>query len=122
MSEYDFFTRYIRFVATKTPRDTAEVEAMMLELERIAAEIEDADTFLVDRENLEIAARALAGLAGLLQQKILPEVVAAGHQRNETQVRWVIDTSMALMGNLTVRADAGDHDPSDVFTLPEPPA
>jgi hypothetical protein len=122
MSNYDFFVRYIRFVASKTPRDTIGVEAMMQELGRIATGIENTGTFRVEGDKLEIAARALAGLAGLLQQKILPEVVAAGNPHNETQVRWVIDTSMALMANLTVRADAGDHDPSEVITLPEPPA
>jgi len=95
---------------------------MMQELERIADEIENTDAFQVDGNKLEIVARALAGLAGLLQQKILPEVVASGDQHNETRVRWVIDTSMALMSDLTVRADAGDHDPSEFIALPEPPA
>ena len=121
MSDYKFFANYMRFVAGKMPSETSEIVNMMDELGRVASEIEVAGEFSVSPDKLEHVARALAGLAGFLQQQILPEVVADNNIRGEAQVRWVIDTSMELMGNLTVRAESGDHDPSTLFQLPPPP-
>jgi len=121
MSDYKFFAGYMRFVATKTPRDSAEIAEMMDELARIAASLEATGGFSVAGDKLDAAARAFAGIAGFLQQQILPEVVAAQNPRGEAQVRWVIDTSMTLMGSLRAAAERGDHDPATKINLPSPP-
>ncbi len=121
MDDYGFYVGYLRFVVAKTPRDSRQVDGMMQVLARIAAEIEEGGEFYAATEQLAPLARALAGVAGLLQQKILPEVVAEQNQRAEAQIRWAIDTSMTLMGRLTVAGDAGDHDPARPFSLLPPP-
>jgi len=122
MTDYGFYIGYLRFVAGKTPRESAEIDAMMQALDGIADQIEEAGEFCALPDQLEIQARALAGLASLLQQQILPEVVADQNSRAEAQIRWAIDTSMTLMGRLTVAADTGDHDPATVFDLPPVPS
>ena len=123
MTTYGFFVAQLRFVAAKTARETPEVEAMMGMLERIAEDVETTDGIYVDVEDLHSASRALAGLAGFLQQHILPEAVAAKHELGERQVRWVIDTSMELMAALTVHADADNGESKEglALALPAPP-
>lgn len=121
MSEYEFFTGYLRFVAARMPRDTPEIADMMEELGRIAAEIELTGGFKVDDGMLERVARAWAGLAGFLQQQILPEALAEQNRRAEAQIRWAIDTSMDLMGKLRIAAQTGGHDASAIIPLPPPP-
>jgi len=124
MSEYGFFVAHLRFVAARTERDNPDVTAMVDQLQRISDAIENTGGFAVPVDKLDTAGRALAGLAGFLQQQILPEVMAAGNTTGERQVRWVIDTSMTLMSSLLARAESTeDHDPSEsmVFKLPPPP-
>lgn len=122
MTEYAFYTAQLRFVANKTPRDDAEVAAMMSSLQNIAEQIDaGAKKFHVAAKDLRIAARALAGVAGFLQQHILPEAVAAGNTAGEAQLRWSIDNSMAMMAQLTTHAElTKDKEDLDV-TLPSPP-
>lgn len=119
MTDYDFFTAQLRFVANRTERESDDVACMMDELLRIADVIEiGSGTFFVTASNLRIAARALAGVAGFMQQHILPEVIAAGNAAGEKQVRWTVETCMAMMAQLTTHAeltkDAQDLD----VTLP----
>lgn len=127
MSEYGFFIAHLRFVATRTERDDPDVSAMVDQLQRISDAVENTGGFSVPVDKLDTAGRALAGLAGFLQQKILPEVMAAGNTTGERQVRWVIDTSMNLMSSLLARAGSSEateaHDSSEsmVFKLPPPP-
>jgi len=121
VGSYGFLAAHLRFVAAKTAPETAEVAAMMAELKRIAAEVEADGGFTVPADRLRLAGRALAGVAGFLQQHILPEAVAAGHGPGEAQVRWVIDTCMEMMTTLTVHADAGGDAESLTLALPAPP-
>jgi membrane-bound lytic murein transglycosylase MltF len=71
---------------------------------------------------LRLTARALAGVAGFLQQHILPEVSAAKHLVGEVQTRWAIDTSMSLMANLLAHADMAKDSEEYTVMLPKPPA
>lgn len=121
MSKFDFYISHLRFVAKKTERASPEVELMMAELTRIADEIESTDGFSVEFDQTRIAGRGLAGVAGFLQQHILPEVVDAGNQSGERQIRWVIDTSMAMMATLTVHAETSEDEGPCKITLPSPP-
>ena len=124
MSEYGFFVAHLRFVATRTERDNPDVVARVDQLQRISDAVENTGGFAVSADNLKTAGRALAGLAGFLQQQILPEIMAAGNTTGERQVRWVIDTSMNLMSTLLARAEEpGTRDASEsmVFKLPPPP-
>ena len=121
MSEYDFFVSHLRFIASRTDRDNPEVTEMIDQLQRIADAVENTGGFAVSPEKLKASGRGLAGLAGILQQQILPEVISAGNTRGEIQVRWVIDTSMNLMSTLMARADADDLNESAIFELPPPP-
>lgn len=121
MSEYVFFVSHLRFIVSKTDTTTPEVSTMMSELARIADAIEAMGGFTVEPDRLRVAGRGLAGLAGFLQERILPEAVAAGNATGERQVRWVIDTSMALMATLMTAAETGNSGEPMTVTLPPPP-
>ena len=105
MTDYNFYAGYLRFAANKTERETPEITEMMAELERIAEILESGNSFIVKDRKLRLTARALAGVAGFLQQHILPEVIAAENEIGEAQTRWVIDTSMEVMANLMAHAE-----------------
>ncbi|MFC1673450.1 hypothetical protein ACFL12_04780 [Pseudomonadota bacterium] len=80
------------------------------------------DNFHIVAKDLRTAARALAGVAGFLQEHILPEAVGVGNKAAEVQVRWTIDSSMAMMAKLTTHAElTKDAEDLDV-TLPPPPS
>ncbi len=118
-SEYNFFISHLRFVAKKTQASTPDVDAMMAALLCIADEIENTGRFRVEYEHARYASRALAGVAGFLQQHILPEVIAAKNDLGERQVRWVIDTSMSMLSTLTVHVETVQND--EPFEAPLPP-
>lgn len=121
MSEYKFYANYLSFVAKKTTPTTDEIKDMMHELYCIAEILEVGSTFTVKKNKLRLTARAFAGLAGFLQQHILPEITETRNQIGEMQLRWVIDTSMDLMSNLIVHAElTGDAD-DFIVVLPKPP-
>ena len=122
MNEFAFFVAFLRFVAEKTERATSDIEPMMIALLHIADEIDKTGGFEVAFKDARQTGRALAGVAGFLQQHILPEVVAAENAAGERQVRWVIDTSMALMAHLTVHAETIKDGQPCVISLPEPPS
>lgn len=122
MTEYAFFTSQLRFVARKTDRESDDVAAMMSSLERIADEIDaGANYFFVEKNNLRTTARALAGVAGFLQQHILPEILAAKNTAGEAQVRWTIDQCMTMMANIMTHAELNkDAKDMDVKLAPPP--
>jgi hypothetical protein len=119
MTDYNFYAGYLRFAADKTERETPEIEAMMAELVRLAEILEHESRFKVEASKLRITARALAGVAGFLQQHILPEVVAAGNETGEAQTRWVIDTSMSIMANLMAHAETTNDSENYEVVLPD---
>ena len=119
LSDQQVFVRYLRFVAANTPRDTPEISAVMAALDKVADDLEAEGWFSVPATSLQPAARGIAGLAGFLQQQILPEAVADKNAEAERQVRWVIDTAMALVSDLTMYAELGEADPEQRFTLRE---
>ncbi len=122
--DYGFYVACLRFMARRTDAETPDIATMMADLEEAAACIEAKGVLVVENLRLRSTARALAGVAGVLQKHILPETVAAGDATHEARVRWMIDTSMALVANLTVRAEClTEDDPSSVFEteLPPPP-
>ncbi len=121
MPDYGFFIAHLRFVAAKTEVSTPEIAAMVAELGRIADEVEKTGETIVENDKLRVAARGLAGLAGFLQERILPEVLAAANSSGERQVRWVIDTSMGLMAMLTTHAETAMSDEPLALQLPPPP-
>ncbi|WP_217696102.1 hypothetical protein [Insolitispirillum peregrinum] len=94
---------------------------MMDVLLAIASQVEAQGSYTVKAGDLRLAARALAGVAGLLQKHVLPEVVAAGNGRGEAQVRWTIDTSMEAMTILMTHADAPEGASDRTIALPRPP-
>lgn len=119
MSDYRFFAACLRFVARRTDAATPELAALMADLEAIAAGVEAEGALIVGRDRFKGAARALAGVAAMLQQQILPEAVAAGDAGAERRVRWMIDAAMTGMAGLSAHgesADAGD------YRKPLPPA
>lgn len=120
MTDYSFFIAQLRFVATRTERESQDVARMMDALEHIADEIERSECdFFVAPEDLRITARALAGVAGFMQQHILPEVVAAKNDLGESQVRWTIETCMSSMADLMTHAEL-THD-AEGLTVSLPP-
>ena len=122
MGEYGFFVAHLRFIAAKTDISEPETAAMVAELGRIADALEASREITVPFDRLRIAARGLAGVAGFLQEQILPEAVAAGNKAGERQIRWVIDTSMRLMTKLAGRAELGGNDEPFVLSLPAAPS
>lgn len=107
MMNYDFFTAQLRFIAQKTERKSDDVVEMMNALNVVIAQLESGDgaSFHVEFKALRPTARALAGVAGFMQQHILPETVAAGHTTGEEQIRWTIDSCMSIMANLMSHAE-----------------
>lgn len=121
MNDYDFFTAQLRFAATKTERNSDDIDQMMKVLLSIATQIDADSSFHVEAANLRVGARALAGIAGFLQQHILPETVCAKNKIAEQQVRWTIDTAMSLMAMMTTHAEM-THDKAGLkLDLPTPP-
>ena len=120
MGEYGFFVAHLRFIAAKTDTSEPEIAMMVAELGRIADAVEACREITVPFDKLRIAARGLAGVAGFLQEQILPEAVTAGNKAGEIQIRWVIDTSMWLMMKLTALTELGGNDEPFVLLLPAP--
>ncbi len=121
MHDYRFYVGHLRFVANRTERETSELDLMMDALLSIADHIEQGQPILVIKDDTRLTGRALAGVAGFLQQHILPEAVAAGNAGAESQIRWVIDTSMAFMATLMVHAETDTATGPCELILPEPP-
>jgi hypothetical protein len=121
MSDYNFYAGYLRFAVNKTERDTPEIEAMMSELDTIAGLLENESGFTVEANKLRLTARALAGVAGFLQQHILPEAIEVKNTQGEAQIRWVIDTSMSVMANLMAHAEVSNDGESYQVELPNAP-
>lgn len=121
MADYGFFVAHLRFIAAKTDQSDPDVASMVDELGKFASAVESGREISVATDRLRVTARGLAGVAGFLQEQILPEVVAAGNAAGERQVRWVIDTSMRLMSTMTTRDALGGGDERLVLTLPPPP-
>lgn len=133
MVDYDFYAGFLKYIGDITERETPEVSDMLDELLRLAAELRMTGKMTVEQEKLSIAARGMAGLAGFLQEQILPEVVASQNEKGEKQVRWVIDTSMEVMTDLMSQAeliiqnndeaqDTAETKQPFVISLPEPPS
>lgn len=121
LDDFSFFISHLRFVANRTERSTDDVGVMMDALLRIATQIEGQNTLNVSYIDAHLSGRALAGVAGFLQQHILPEIVAAKNQTAEIQVRWVIDTCMSLMSTLMVHVETHSKGESCELVLPDPP-
>ncbi|AUG53190.1 hypothetical protein [Thalassospira marina] len=122
-SQYAFFAGILRFVAKKTAADDAEIRVMMGHLSGIADAVEKTGRFMVLRENCESAARAFAGVAKFLQERILPEALAAGNNGAVEQVKWTIETSLAMAAELVKRITQEEYANQESFTfdLPLPP-
>jgi len=122
MMNYDFFIAQLRFIAQKTEREAGDVSEMMDALEDVIVQLESGSgTFHVKHQDLRITARALAGVAGFMQQHILPEVIAAVNPIGEEQVRWTIETCMSMMANLMTHAELNnDEKDMDVELPPRP--
>jgi hypothetical protein len=121
MSEYDFYCAQLRFVAERTERQSPFISEMMDCLESFALNVENSPRFSISVNQARTTGRALAGVAGFLQQHILPEVVAAGDSTGERQIRWVIDTSMELTAAMTVHAETDTDGSPCPVELPDPP-
>ncbi len=111
MTDYRFFANCLRFVARRTDAATPEIRTMMDDLDALANAVEGEGALVVPASRRKSAARALAGVAGMLQQHILPEAVAAGDAAGERRVRWMIDAAMAAVAEISVHAEtAGEID------------
>lgn len=103
-----FYCNILRFVAARADRADPRIDAMMVRLSAAAAEAEaNNGAFTVPGADLAVAARAFAGVAGFLQQQILPEAAASGHDEVVAQLRWSVDTSMELMRQLVAHEAEG---------------
>ena len=120
MPQYDFYAAILRFVASTATRTDPRVTAMMENLECAAKAIEESDSFAVIEDQREICARALAGVAAFLQERILPETIADQNIEAETQVRWAVDASLDAL-NQILRAQAqGVQDTIAIVLMPPP--
>lgn len=119
MTNYKFFVAQLRFVANRTKCESGDVARKIDALLAIADEVERGNSnFFIAAKNLRNTSRALAGVAGFLQQHILPEVIADANAMGEKQVRWTIETCMALMAKLMTHAEL-TKDAQDLYiTLP----
>jgi len=119
MNRYDFFSAQLRFVANRTDRESDDVACMMDQLLSIVDVLEQGhDNFFVTAPELKITARALAGVAGFLQQHILPEAIAAQNTTGEKQLRWTIESCMTMMAQLMSHAELTDGADGLRITVP----
>lgn len=118
---HTFYTGLLRFIANRT--DTAadpRASTMMAVLLEAAVAIERDGAVTIAAARLEDAARAFAGVAGVLQQQVLPAAIGDGNATGERQIRWAVDASMELVRQLL--AAAADLPRKDArVTLPAPP-
>lgn len=119
-TEFTLFAAMLRYVAGKTERGDPRIEAMMDLLGMAATGIETSGAFLVPADRLELGARAFAGVAAFLQKQILPEAVSEGNAAGERQIRWAVDSAMAVVNTLLSRAAAGDGQAVEIH-LDAPP-
>ena len=120
MAQYDFYAAILRFVASTATRTDPRVVAMMENLESAAQEIEKFDSFAVIEDHREISARALAGVAAFLQERILPETIADKNLEAETQVRWAVDASLDALNQILKAQAQGVGDTVSIVLLPPP--
>ncbi|MGE5537560.1 MAG: hypothetical protein ACM33T_00210 [Solirubrobacterales bacterium] len=111
MSDPASFANVLRFVAAHSDRSDPRIAAMMDILGAAADAIEATGGVTVAAAELELAARAFAGVAGFLQQRILPETVAAANKAGEEQVRAAVDASMDAVNRLLREAAGGAGQP-----------
>lgn len=106
-------------MANRTKCESGDVARKIDALLAIADEVDRGNgNFFIAAKNLRNTSRALAGVAGFLQQHILPEVIADANVTGEKQVRWTIETCMALMAKLMTHAEL-TKDAQDLnITLP----
>ncbi len=121
MGDYRFFVSHLRFIANRTDRTSGDVSSMMTGLLAVADDVESQRHISVAYGELRLTGRGLAGVAGFLQQHILPEVVAVGDPLAERQVRWVIDTCMSFMSTLMVHAETKTDNVPCILELPAAP-
>ena len=119
-SDYGFYAGILRFVAKKTETDDREIRIMMAHLAGISDAIEQTGRFMVERDNCESAARAFAGVAKFLQERILPEALNAGNEGAVEQLKWAIETSLVLAAELVKRAANEELKDQDKFTFDLP--
>ncbi len=115
---YGFYAATLRFVAAKLTEGDPRTAPMVVQLRAAARSFEADGVATIASGDLEVAARAFAGVAAFLQKEILPETVAHGHADAERQVRWTVDAAMEAV-NLLLRAAALDGRPP--VTLAPPP-
>ncbi len=122
MPDHAFYSSMLRFVAARlaTPEADPRTKAMMAALRRAADDFDTGARHTVAMGELELTARAFAGVAGFLQRSILPEALAHGNTAGERQVRWAVDAAMTTVNTLLARAALPDG--ADVtIDLPPPP-
>ncbi|MFH1804754.1 MAG: hypothetical protein ABID63_07700 [Pseudomonadota bacterium] len=122
-THYAFYAGILRFVAQKTTTDDPEIRVMMAHLTGIASAIEQSGRFGIARDACENVARAFAGVAKFLQERILPEALADGNQGAVKQLTWAIETSLLMAAELVKRINHDDFAGQDSFVLdlPRPP-
>jgi hypothetical protein len=120
MADYDFYAAILRFVATTATRTDPRVTSMMECLEQAAGAIDQDDTFIVLLDKRELYARALAGVAAFLQERILPETVAEENKIAELQVRWSVDTSLEALNQILQAQAGGNMEPITIEFRPPP--
>ena len=119
MTNYKFFVAQLRFVANRTERESGDVACKVDALLVIADEVDGGNRkIFIAAKNLRNTSRALAGVAGFLQQHILPEVIADANVTGEKQIRWTIETCMALMAKLMTHAELTKDAEGLYVTLP----
>ncbi len=120
MADYDFYAAILRFVASTATRTDPRVATMMECLELAADYVDSDGYFRVEADQRELFARALAGVAAFLQERILPETVGEGNKEAETQVRWAVDTSLDAL-NQILRAQTDSVQGTINVMFPDPP-
>ncbi len=119
-TDFILFAAMLRYVAGRTERGDSRIDAMMDLLTMAAAGIEAGGAFHMPADRLELGARAFAGVAAFLQKQILPEAINEGNAAGERQIRWAVDSAMAVVNTLLSGAAAGDGQPVEIRLDPPP--
>ncbi len=100
--DYGFYAACLRFMAHRTEAVTPEIVAMMQDVAAIAGGVAETGEIVAAEDRLRASARALAGVAGVLDDRCL-------------------DASMEAMAALISRAETGTAGETCRLSLPPPP-
>lgn len=114
---YQFLADMMRFVAAKTQADSDDIRTMMFHLRAVADQVGQGPEIVIATRDARYVARALAGVAAFLQDRILPEALAESNETAIAQIKQAAQLSLQLSGLILKRLGDEAEEPRPILTL-----